>query len=190
MIDSNLRWYNHIQYTSDKIRKLIYKFYQLRQFMNIKMLKTIYYALVESILNYCVAAWGSADKSIIEPLKITQKYILKVMLSKNKQYSTEKLFIDANVLQINQLYIKAVVRFMSKNQKYLHKVSHNITRHAKSNNALIPNARLSKCQKDLFYSVPKIFNMLPMDFRDKSYHKIKKKLHEWLIKNRITWVTA
>ena len=112
------------------------------------------------------------------------------MLSKNKQYSTEQLFTDANVLQINQLYIKAVVRFMSKNRKQLLKISHNINRHAKSNNALIPNARLSKCQKDLFYSVPKIFNMLPSEFRDKPYHKIKKKLHNWLIKNRITWITT
>lgn len=190
VIDPQLRWQEHVEYISGKIRKLIYKFYQLRQIMTIRMLKTIYFALVESILNYCIAAWGATNKTIIEPLKITQKYILKVMLNKKKTYSTENLYVESNVLQINQLYIKSVVRYTLKTKKYLHLIKHNTTRHAKNVSASIPNTRLSKCQKNLLYSTPKIFNMLPLEFKNKPFNKIKKKLQVWLIDKKITWFTA
>ena len=81
----------------------MFKFYQLRQFMNHQM-------MIESGLSYSITVWGATYQTILSSLIITQKYILKVMLNKNKMYSSCQLFIDTSVLQINQIYIKSVVR--------------------------------------------------------------------------------
>lgn len=48
------------------IRKLIYKFYQIRQFLTVNQFRIVYYALVESIVVYgilqlWVTAYGSAE---------------------------------------------------------------------------------------------------------------------------------
>ena len=191
IIDSHLKWHKHVEYISNKIRKLIYKFYQLRQFMSLKSLKDIYTALVESILSYCVTAWGAACKAVLGPLIVTQKYILKVVLNKNKMYPSVNLFNDAKVLQINQIYIKAVIRYVITSKNYIEVISHNIpTRQATDHNARIPNVKLSKCQKCLRYTAPKIFNMLPREFRTKPYVRIKNKVKAWLITNKIDWFSA
>ena len=45
----------------------------------------VYYALVETVLNYGLVVWGSAGVTILNKLQVAQKYIIKIMLFKNKK---------------------------------------------------------------------------------------------------------
>ena len=83
-IDQNLKWIEHIKYLNNKIRKIIWKFYQLRNILPAPILKTVYYALAELVLRYGISIWGGAFPSNLEMLKITQKYLIKIILFKNK----------------------------------------------------------------------------------------------------------
>ena len=58
--DQHMKWDAHIEYITNKIRKLIYRFYLLRKILSVKMLKQVYMSLVESVLNYGISAWGAA----------------------------------------------------------------------------------------------------------------------------------
>ena len=60
--------------TVARIRKLIYKFYILREIMNEKLVIIIYRALVESLFRYGIMAWGGAYISKIRPLQVIQNY--------------------------------------------------------------------------------------------------------------------
>ena len=118
LIDQNFTWKEHISYVTTKIRKLIYKFYELRHVLSLSTLKMVYYALVETVLNYGLVVWGSAGVTILNKLQVAQKYIIKIIQFKNKRFSTELLFKESQLLDIRQLHIKAVVRFMIKCSYY------------------------------------------------------------------------
>lgn len=108
-IDKNLTWVNHIKNLSGRIRKLILVFKQLRHIMSFQSQRKIYYALAQSIITYCIPAWGSARKTHLKKLEISQRALLKVMSFKKRRYSTEDLYRDCGVLTVRQLFIKAVL---------------------------------------------------------------------------------
>ncbi|KAG8299984.1 hypothetical protein J6590_087770 [Homalodisca vitripennis] len=55
---------------------------------------------VQSILQYGIIAWGGAFKTIIDPLNVIQKSILKAALNKPKRFSSNELFIESDILTI------------------------------------------------------------------------------------------
>ena len=70
-----------------------------------KLLKTVYQALVESVINYGVRIWGSASSTVLTNLITTQKYILKIINKKPKRYPTIDLFNETKLLTVRQIYI-------------------------------------------------------------------------------------
>ena len=71
IIDSRLNWKNHILAVSKKISRCI--LCKLRQFVNMKMLKSIYYSLLYSHLVYAIQVWGSACSTEINKILVLQK---------------------------------------------------------------------------------------------------------------------
>ena len=67
-IDEQFSWKEHIKYVTNKIRKVIYKFRELRNILTFNSLKAVYYALVESITNYGIVVWGSAGVTEINKI--------------------------------------------------------------------------------------------------------------------------
>nr|CAH7751499.1 unnamed protein product [Callosobruchus chinensis] len=88
-IDEALTWKHQIEYTTTKIRKLVYKFYQLCGILSLEMLKTVYFSLVESIVSYGIVIYISA-----------QIYIIKIMLFRNKRFLTQLFYQECNLLTV------------------------------------------------------------------------------------------
>lgn len=63
LLNEKLNWKGHINYVTKKVRKLIHKFFELRHILSLKILKTIYFSLVQSILTYGIVVWGGAGKT-------------------------------------------------------------------------------------------------------------------------------
>lgn len=88
---------------------MFYKFLRLRLLVSTKLLLIIYHALIQSILQYSILVWGNAHYNLIKRVEIVQKSILKIILKKKRRFSTILLFKEAQVLDINRLYIKQVL---------------------------------------------------------------------------------
>nr|CAH7716094.1 unnamed protein product [Callosobruchus chinensis] len=56
-----------------KIRSLLPKFRRVANILHNKSLKTLYFALIQSHLNYGVLEWGEAAPSHLRSLEIVQK---------------------------------------------------------------------------------------------------------------------
>ena len=69
-----------------------------------KILQTVYYALIESQLKYGIIAWGGAYNTHIKNLEIVQKWILKIMHRKEMTFPSDTLFQLAKVATIRQLF--------------------------------------------------------------------------------------
>ena len=53
--------------------------YKIRPFLNIKLMKTLYYSLIYPHLLYAIEVWGSAGTSDINSLLMSQKRIIRLL---------------------------------------------------------------------------------------------------------------
>lgn len=162
-MDSNLKFTEHIKQLNIRLRKLVYRFYNLRHIMPVYIVRQLYYALVESLLRYGIVVWGGTYTTNIEPLRITQKYIIKVILFKNKRHSSALLFDEFNVYDIDLLYVCSALLFVYKHREL---ISPNIlntysTRSQSNDNVQIPLLAKTTTQKFITYYGPKFYNLLP-----------------------------
>ena len=79
IIDSPLNWKNHILAVPKKISRCIGILCKLRQFVNMKMPKSIYYSLLYSHLVYAIQVWGSACSTEINNILVLQKRALRII---------------------------------------------------------------------------------------------------------------
>ena len=104
-IDACLSWKAHLQSVAARTRKLIYLFKKLRVSANREILKIVYSALGESVLSYCITAWGGAAKTDLIQVERAQRAVIKVILRKPFRFPTRQLYMDFKTLTVRQLYI-------------------------------------------------------------------------------------
>ncbi|KAJ8945240.1 hypothetical protein NQ317_006426, partial [Molorchus minor] len=95
----------HISYVAKRLRALMHKFYELRDILSRKNLVILYNSLANSIIQYCIPAWGATFKIALSPLQTAQNMILKIIFKKNKLYPTSLLYQETNILNIRLIYI-------------------------------------------------------------------------------------
>lgn len=105
MIDDGLRWTKHIEFTASKVRKTIHLFKILRHSADLETIKIIYYALCQSIIGYCILAWGGSAKTKFLEVERAQRAVLKVMCQKPFRYPTHQLYTELKLLTVRQLYV-------------------------------------------------------------------------------------
>ena len=109
LIDSTLSFKYHIEQLAERTRKLIYVFRKLRNVANPSVLRTVYCALCQSILSYCITSWGGVSKSTLMTIERAQRSVLKTGYSLPFQYPTTALYKHCNVLTVRQLFVLYII---------------------------------------------------------------------------------
>ena len=76
---------------------------KLRNYVNLATLKTLYYNLIHSYLEYCISSWGLASTSTLASLKILHKRAIRIMMFAKRQTPSSPLFYSLNILKIEDL---------------------------------------------------------------------------------------
>lgn len=164
-IDQHLKWDEHVLKLSNNIRKLIRKFYILREFLGKKLLSSVYKALVESLIRYGLVIWGGLTNTCMKQLNVVQNYILKIINRKEKRYPTSLLYSE-EILDVRSLYILCTCSLVHKKTNLKNYVNHSYaTRNRSNKHLVIPNSKTSINQRFLNYLAPKTYNMLPLSIR-------------------------
>lgn len=167
IIDENLKWQEHIIYITDKIRKLIRKFYMLRDILSTKTLLNVYNALVVSIIRYGIIAWGGAYENALKPLKVIQKLILKIIMKKSHTYPSDQLFKECSCLSVKNNYVLESILFISKNiQKFSFPTHLHNTRSVTNSNLIINKYNKTSQQNYIDYQGPLFYNKLPISIKN------------------------
>lgn len=175
IVDKHLRWDLHVAYLTKNIRKLIYKFYTLREILNRKLLISVYRSLVESLIRYGIVVWGGLYNTALKPLNTVQNYILKVIYRKNRRYSTKMLY-TCEVFDTRSIYVLEICSFVFKNRELYMYISHVYSTRGRDNKHLqIPNSHSNKNLRFINYLAPKILNIIPLDIRNIAKHNMYKK---------------
>jgi hypothetical protein len=104
IMDNILKWKQHINHIKGKISIFVGILCKIRHLFNMNTLRTIYMALVQSHLTYCVEVWGATYSSTLLSLFITQKKIIRVITGSDYLAHTEPLFKLLNILKFEDLY--------------------------------------------------------------------------------------
>lgn len=163
-VDKHLRWNHHVNRLTNNIRKLIYKFYIIRDILNTRLLTLVYRALVESLINYGLVVWGGLYWNSLRPLSIVQNYIIKVMFKLNRGFSTSLLY-SQDILDVRSLYCLSVCTYVHKTNKqpqvnHNYRTRNNVNRHLK-----VPVSNNAKHLRSFTYLAPKVYNLLPLGIR-------------------------
>ncbi|KAL1446339.1 hypothetical protein WDU94_005523 [Cyamophila willieti] len=183
-IDSHLRWDKHINSLIKRVRRYIYPFLSLRQFLNIPLLKQMYFALVQSVLEYGLCVYGRADPTVKQKLKSVQNLILKIIYRKNNLFSTERLYRELQVLDLENLFKKNICAYVHKNRtELLATMEHGYN--TRRQNIIIPKFSTAKGQKSIQYIGIKMYEKIPDIFKlENDCKKFKSNLKDWLIKTQ------
>lgn len=178
IMDCHLKWNEHIDYVTKKIRSLIPIFKNINKILHDDQIKIVYSALVESHLNYGITAWGGVLDQHLRKLQVAQKYILKVMAKKTYTFPTDALYKETKTLDIRQLYcIRTLIKQYKKTSELAHHTHSYQTRHKK--NAVLPKTKKSILQRSFKYIGPKLYNYIPESIKTLPFHIFKKKVKNW-----------
>ena len=107
-IDKHLTWKQHIHYVNLKISRGIGLLAKLRHFVPKNTLRTLYYAFIQPHVDYGLLNWGCANKTALNPIRLSIKKAVRIMAFEekydkvNKKYvSTGPLFHKFNILNFD-----------------------------------------------------------------------------------------
>lgn len=180
VLDCCLNWYEHLNYLMNRTRKLIFIFKKLRNSADNETLRMAYTALCESILTYCIPAWGGSSKTTFIDLERSQRAVLKVLFRKPFRYPTKQLYSELSLLTVRQLYIlRATLR--------RHASAPTRTKDAARRRPKPPfhnfDVRTTFAKKQFSYQSSKLYNYInnSLDLISSTKYKCKNKLKIWLL---------
>ena len=112
IIDNNLTWKNHITQIKLRLSKGIGILYKLRQVVSQSVLRSLYFAFVQSNINYCLLNWGNAAPINLTQIKTSLNKALRVMCFKDPRYHAHTLYKELKILPFEETYKQQLAKFM------------------------------------------------------------------------------
>lgn len=116
IIDSNFHWRPHIDHVCNKLRSILAKLSILKYKLPYKILRTLYLALADSVIDYGLSSYGRTYKTYIEDIYKLQLRILKTIVPKKikQQFQDDDSGLFKHC-QIVNVFDKVRLRVISEN---------------------------------------------------------------------------
>ena len=112
IIDDKLSWKCHIDSICRTISRNIGIVNKVKFFLPTSSLLMLYSTLILPYLNYGIIVWGNTYDSYLHRLLLLQKKAMRVICNTSWRSHTDVLFVENNVLKINDLYRYSLGQFM------------------------------------------------------------------------------
>ena len=174
IVDNRLSWGDHTLHLRTKISKQCGILYLIRNSLNKKSMKHIYYSLIYSNLFYCNTVWGAAAKNKTNRLFISQKKIMRTMAYRKRSDHTNELFSEFGLLKLDDINIYCSALFVYKAlngliENNMFNVRVNNRYNMRNTNLLdTPLMLTQQSQSFIGYHGVKVWNELPSIIREKS----------------------
>lgn len=182
VIDENCNWKQHILKLKSYLNSALRTFYNLKQICPIDILKTVYFSIINSKLQYGIVCWGGTYLSTVKVINVSQKKILRVMCGAKNNDPSFPLFKSLKIFPLRYLFVFRVLRIFfirgghSRGNTNVHSV-----RLQSRNRFPTPLPRTEAFKRQYTYCATKLFNELPLCVTSsKSLPIFLKKLKIWL----------
>ena len=112
IIDNQLRWNDHINYINVQISRSVYILKSVKHVLPSKLLKTLYFTMVQPYLTYGIILWGSTFQCYTKQTIVLQKKAIRCIHKAHYNAHTEPLFYRSKLLKLNDLYRFELAKFM------------------------------------------------------------------------------
>ena len=150
-------------------------------------LTTLYTALIQPYLTYCITIWGHTYSTYLSKLHLLTKKIVRIIHNADFIAHTEELFKRSKMLNIYQLYKYFVSIFVYKwinrdvPNKFCNYFRRSVTKIFTNNLQYTFHAK-KICEFSIKVTGPKLWNNIPMTIRSlNSLNYFKSKIKKYLL---------
>ena len=103
--------------------------------------------------------WRCAYSTSLEILNVSQRYIRKIIIGKQRNHPSDLLHLESGLLNIPQLLIISTFKTCYNNPKYRKPLLHTINFGPLSKGKIfIPKRRIKQCHMNIEFVVTKLYN--------------------------------
>ena len=197
-LDSTLNFTSHIQMIEQRVSTAIGILCKLKSMAPVKILLSVYYAIVFPHLMYGILLWGCSSKNNLHKLQMLQNKCLRIIEGWQIKQKLEPLFIKFEIFNIDQLLNFEIAKFMFLYQRnklpqlfnnyfsYIKIITSRQTRKADKDDLYLPLYKTKRAQKSIKYIGVKIWNNIPLKIRTLPFNKFKQKYKLYLFQKSAT----
>ena len=100
-IDQNLNWKDHINDIAVKLNRANALLFKIRNFVNITILKTIYFVIFDSHINYANLVWAQNSNAMSRILTLQKIRIMRIITFQSRNCHSGPLFSKLKLLKFN-----------------------------------------------------------------------------------------
>ena len=112
-IDTNLTWQHDFSDLSIKLNRINSLLFKIREYVSLKILRSIYFAIFDSYLSYCCLVWAQ-NFSSIKRILIFQKKTVRIINFQPRNSHTSPLFKQNLILKFQDKICLENILFVSK----------------------------------------------------------------------------
>ena len=162
LVDSGLRWKEHINFLAGKLNASIYQIRKTAEILNDEAARMLYFATFQSTVSYSIVLWGNS--SGWRRVFILQKKAVRILGGAHYREHCKPYFKKLKILTVPSLYIYHALLYVKANlgsfsrRADIHEHQTRGSRHLE-----IPFHRLNISQGSVLYQGVKLFNALERD---------------------------
>ncbi len=172
LIDNKLTFKNHIDYVHTKLKKGNAILARLRYFVPKENVRNVYYAHIESHLNYGSLVWGSAANYHVEKIVRSQKKSIKIMNFVKAREHIDLPFKNNKILPFDQLRALSMCKFIWKMKNnitpfldFLLQQNQVVKSERDDLKYLVPFKNTRNARLSLFYAGFLVWNKIPQNIQ-------------------------
>ncbi len=169
--DETMSFNYHTNFLCNKLSKSLYCLNRAKNFVSVKALKTLYFALIHSNLNYCSLIFNSTSQKNISKVSKIQKKAIQIVTKSEYRAHTNPLFFAHGILPFDKIVYYSTSLFMhSIEYNYAPKAFLNVWQKnndrelvyglRNNNDYVIPLPRVEIFKKSPLYYLPMLWNNL------------------------------
>lgn len=176
LLDSNLKFEEHITHLNKKLASGCYVMRTVSNELGSTAAKSVYYALIDSHLHYGIAFWGVCNNQLFQSVFVLQKRAIRYLYKAKWRDSCKPLFKEHKILTLVSIFILETVSVIHKNRlEYeINNIPYNTRQNENCLKLPIPTSNLVK--DSLIYNGVKMYNKIPSDIKERNLQVFRYKL--------------
>ena len=189
LLDECLKFSNHVNSVACKVSRYTSIIYKLRRYLDLDSLKLVYHTMIYSNITYCISAWGASSASVLNPLLLAQKAVIRAVMGRPRFSHTRELYQQLNFLIVNKIYTYMVALYVWKaldsgatNEFRIRDSTGYSLRSVDPSTLAVPFINSSHSQRSIKFAGPKIYNDIPLGVkRADNYNTFKINFKKFLL---------
>ena len=164
-IDDKLSWKQHIDIVINRLSSICYALRNIRYMVSRGTLRLIYFAHVQSIMNYGIIFW--AGSSYAKKVFILQKRIIRIITNTKPTESCREVYKKLKIMPFYSLYIYSLLLYVI-NNKGVFNFNNDVHKYSTRahGNLHVPIINTARFKKGAYISGIEIYNHLPQSIKN------------------------